>query len=65
MAGKEQVVSAIEKILVANPEGITGEALALLVGTEMGRQYTFTILAPLLRADPQRFITSEGGRWSP
>ncbi len=64
MAGKEQIVSAIEKVLVANPGGMTGEALALLVGKEVRRAYTFTVLAPLLRADPQRFVASEGGRWS-
>jgi len=63
MSLKEKLLTAAEALLTEQPDGLTSEALAKLLAKKVGQPLPPPQIIAQLRATPQRFIESSGGRW--
>jgi ATP-dependent DNA helicase RecQ len=60
---QDRVVAAAEASLGEAQDGLTIEALARQIASQVGRQLPPGQVAGLLRARPQRFVDGSDGRW--
>ncbi len=63
MARKEQILATAEAVLAGNEAGLTAEALARQVGSQIGQLLPAPQLVTVLRTLPNRFTEGADGRW--
>src|SRR4051812_626407 len=63
MSLKDQLLTAAEAALAEQPAGVTVEALARLLGTQLRRLIPPRQVGDALRGWPERFTEGGDGRW--